>query len=125
MSDVEPTLLAMQAAAEAVRTANHAAYDAPRTTVGIYDRTGAMHDLLVKVEQLTDDLARAAGRLAEDPHLCSTKGDDAEPRARLAQNRLHTAAQLIDTAGQAVNRAWSELSPLYLDDPAERGEAST
>jgi hypothetical protein len=127
-TDVEPTLLAMQAAAEAVRAANHAAYDAPRTPSSVYDRTGAMVDLLAKLEQLTEHIARGVGWVSANPHLRSTERDierDIDPvdAAQKAQTRLLSAARFLDTARTTVNDAWSQLSTLYLKD-AEQDKAT-
>jgi hypothetical protein len=111
---VEPTLLAMRAAAEAARTANHAAYHAPRTTSSVYDRVGALHDLLCKVEQLAGVLADDVGKLVEDSRLRSSERDDAATRARRARERLVDATWCVKQATDGVNDAWSDLSALYL-----------
>lgn len=108
---VEPTLAAMSAASEAARQANHAAYGAPRTTTSVYDRTGMLHDLLVKVEQLARFLAEQAAGMPSGP-LYST--DETTPGEHLldAAEQLQAAAQALNAAAGHVNDAWSELSTI-------------
>lgn len=116
--EVEPTLAAMQAAAEHARAANHHAYQAPRTPASIYDRTGALHDLLGKTEQLAQVLAEHAQMLvvATPPGLYSD--DDSSPtvHAATASAWLRRATSAVRDANDHVNLAWSSLSHLGLRD---------
>lgn len=116
---VEPTLAAMQTAAEHARAANHHAYQAPRTPASIYDRTGALYDLLVKTEQLAQVLAEHAGALDVDPPPGLYSDDDGPPTAHAAtaSARLARAASAVRDARDHVNLAWSSLSHLGLRDP--------
>lgn len=108
---IEPTLAAMRNAAEAARVANHAAYAAPRDPVALYDRTGALHDLLLKTEQLADFLGKAV--LATDPAaLYSDAGLDPNIHRIAAAERLTRARAHVAEAQRAVNSAWSALSHL-------------
>ncbi len=118
MSDADPTLAAMSAAAEAARQANHAAYGAPRTTASVYDRTGALHDLLCKVEQLAQVLSEQVAGMPSGP-LYST--DDTTPGEHLldAADLLTQAARAVNVAVHHVNNAWSELSPIGTRDPSD------
>lgn len=115
--DTDRALDAMAAAAEAARTANHAAYDAPRTTASVYARVGELHSLLCRVNQLAEVLGEHAGRLAADPALRADNGGDPREFARVAGAKLRQASQAVTTAATAANDAWSAVSPLYLDEP--------
>ena len=44
--EIEPTLAALNAAAESVRAAKHAAYHAPADPNSLYERTGTLVELL-------------------------------------------------------------------------------
>ncbi|MCW2905140.1 MAG: hypothetical protein JWO67_7405 [Streptosporangiaceae bacterium] len=112
--DMEPTLAATRAAAESVRTANHAAYHAPRGDTGnIYDRTGALVELLGSTEQIARVLGQHADRLKDAPGLFSDDGrPDPDTYAERAAARLHSASVVLDEAASLVNAAWSELSHL-------------
>lgn len=117
-ANTEPTLAATREAAEAVRAANYAAYDAPKgDTANVYDRAGALYQLLLCTQQATDDLRRHAARLATAPGLTSTSlihpaPDSADQAAQL----LAQAADHIATAHALANDAWSELSSLYIQE---------
>lgn len=109
--DIEPTLAAMRAAAEHARAANHAAHDAPRTPGSLYDRTGALYDLLIKTEQLADSLGKAV-RSADSDAMFSDDGlDPALHRGRAGAHLLEARARLTE-AHRAVNDAWNALSHL-------------
>lgn len=115
----EPTLDAMRAATEHARLACHSAFDAPSDPGSLYARTGALYDLLTKVECLTEHLRRAAAELAAHPPA-GLFSDDAEPpafHAGDAASSLLYATAAIQTAHRAVNDAWSVLSHLGADDP--------
>jgi hypothetical protein len=114
VNDVDPTsAYYMRVAATALRDACHAAYDAPRTTDSVYDRAGTLHDLLCKVEQLAQHLARDIKQVADDPRLRSSDGD-ARTEAQRAQSRLGDAAKIVRCATTEVNAAWAHLSEIYL-----------
>lgn len=117
-TNTEPTLAATYEAAEAVRAANHAAYDAPKgDTANVYDRCGALYQLLLCTHQATDDLRRHAARLATAPGLSSTElHRSASDGANEAAALLVQAAQHIATAHDLANQAWSRLSPLYIQE---------
>jgi hypothetical protein len=114
VTDVDPTLAAMQAGAEALRNACHAAYDAPRTPSSVYDRTGALYELLGRIEQLTGFLARDVERLAAEPRLRSTDGVEPTAKARQAAERLRDTVKIVETAETETSRGWSYLGTLYL-----------
>ena len=119
----EPTLGNTRLAAERARLANHAAYNAPGSDMdNLYDRTGAVHELLSCTEQLVRVLGEQVQRIAKAEGLRST--DDTTPAARQALRaaRLLMAGSLhVRRACDEVNEAWSALSPLYIDAPDEGG----
>jgi len=100
-NDVDPTYY-MRVAAEAVRSANHAAYGAPCTADSVYDRAGAVKDLLSRTVQAIEDLARTAEILADH--------NAPAPQTRRAGERLLDAAHIVRCAATEVNGAWSHLS---------------
>lgn len=111
----EPTLAATRAAAESARAANHAAYNSPREDTGnVYDRTGALHELLSCTEQVARMLSDDVTRLRSVVGLTSTEGGDPGGQALLAAADLADAAGRINAAAALVNSAWSYLSPLYI-----------
>lgn len=114
----EPTLAATRAAAESARAANHAAYGSPRGDTGnVYDRTGALHQLLGSTEQLARMLGEDVARLRGAPRLRSTDPDDPGARALAAAADLAAAAADLNMAAARVNSAWSYLSSLYVQQP--------
>lgn len=115
---VEPTLAATTAASAAARTANHAAYQAPTGDPhNVYDRVGALHELLGRVERMTSQLGEHADRLPHAPGLFSDDGrPDPGIYAERAAARLHSASVLINDATDLVNAAWSELSHLGVQE---------
>lgn len=127
---VEPTLDQTRKAAEAARLANHAAYNAPQgDTSNIYDRTGAAHELLSCTEQLVQVLGEQAEQLATVEGLRTTEPSTpgaadslvspAAQQAIQAGAYLRTAAAAMRSACDLANEAWSQLSPLYVDQDGE------
>jgi len=118
--DIEPTLAATQDAAEAVRAACHAAYHAPKADTGnVYDRCGALYQLLICVEQAVSDLSRHADRLTSSPGLTTTGAADPNVVVSRAAHLLLQAQGSVVEAHTLVNDAWTELSSLYIADVAE------
>lgn len=109
MSD--PMLDALNKAAEAVRAANHAAAK-PEHPADLYDRVGALVDILRKLEQLTGHLADQAHQLADLPPAGFRSDDRGDPveYARDAARDLRRAAA-GSTAWQ-VDAAHNALSHL-------------
>lgn len=120
----EPTLAAMRAAAEQVRAANHTAYDAPRTTDSIHARAGALHDLLVKTEQLIRVFGEHVGAVCDRDGLFSDDDGTPAQHALDACSALLVAANKLDNTAHWVNQAWQDLSHLgeHPDDGPTRGE---
>lgn len=110
-TETERTLAAMSASSEAARQANHAAYHAPRTTTSVYDRTGMLHDLLCKVEQLARVLSEQTESLPPEA-LYSTDETPAGQHVFTAAEHLMAASGALTRAASHVNDAWSELSPV-------------
>ena len=118
----EPTLQYTRLAAEQVRLANHAAYDAPRgDTSNLYDRTGAVHELLSRTEQLVQVLGEQVQRVISAEGLRAADGRSPDRKAANAAAHLLAAGNAVRSACGHVNDAWSELSPLYIDAPEEGG----
>lgn len=120
MSDIESTLAATRAAAEAARQANHAAHDAPTSTGNVYDRCAALHELLISTEQLVRVLGERAAQLRDADGLFSDDTTDPAVHAVTGSAALTTAAAAIRVAGQHVNDAWSSLSHLGIDQGPRR-----
>jgi len=113
----EPTLAAMRDAAELVRAANHAAYEAPRTTASVYARVGELYALLGRTRQLAQVLGEHAAQLARNPALrADDGGGDPQARALVAAGMLRDAGTRLDEAATVANQAWSRVAPLYLAD---------
>lgn len=110
----EPTLVAMRTAAEYARSANHHAYDAPRSPASLYHRNGALEDLLAKTRQLAEVLGEQCAELITNPPagLYADDGSNPRDRAAAASLSLRNAADSIAAARHAVNTAWNDLSHL-------------
>lgn len=121
MTDPDPMLAALRAADEHARTACHAAYGSAPTLSDIYDRAGALHGLLSKVEQLARHLADDAAAIGSHPaSLYSTDDTSPADHANAARDHLTTASMAIDVAVTDVNDAWSHLSPIGRRSSEER-----
>ena len=117
MSD-EVTLALMRQAAEKLRAVNHAAYGAPRDPVALYDRTGALFDVLLKLEQVAQFLANAADDGAAVPVAGLFSADATSPVEHLlgAHSELAQVARLLGEARRGVDAAWQLLSLVGLSD---------
>lgn len=111
MSD--PMLDALNAAAEAVRAANHAATK-PQYPSDLYDRVGALVDILRKLEQLTGHLSDQAHQLAEfpPPGFRADDGGDPVQHARDAADflRLPDGVSLAGANADIAHEALSHLA---------------
>ena len=109
MSD-DPARDAIDAAAEQLRTANHAIPLGPRTPQAAYERVGALAELLTKLEQTLRVTADQADRLTSGQGL---KSDDVTPagsHARIASQNLYFAVDRISAALAQINTARTRLS---------------
>lgn len=112
----EPTLENTRLAAEHAHRADHAAYNAPRGDMGnLYDRAGAVHELLSCTEQLVRVLGEQVQRIATSEGLRSTENEPATRQAIRAAQLLMAGSLQVRRACDEVNEAWSALSPLYVD----------
>lgn len=109
----DPMLDALNAAAEAVRAANHAA-SKPEYPSDLYDRVGALADVLRKLEQLTGHLADQAQQLADVPPHGFRSDDAADPvqHARDAAEflRMPGGVRLAATNADSAHEALSHLA---------------
>lgn len=110
--EAESTLVLTRAAADTVRAANHAAFDAPTGDLANrYERAGAVAGLLSTVEQLVRALGEQVVSLPVD-ELTSTDGEPPAAHVEVAARNLATAASAVGLAAHRVNVAWSQLGPL-------------
>jgi ParB-like chromosome segregation protein Spo0J len=119
--DIEPTLAALEAAAEAARAANAAGYPAPATPESLYGRTAVLVELLGRLRRvaftLGNHVERAPSDGMHDGLLLAT--DDGVPAAEYvhdARRLLADAAAEIDDATRIADQALSALSHLKLTD---------
>lgn len=106
-------LAALRASNKHARTACHAAFGATTDPSAIYSRNGELHGLASKLQQLTGHLARQAELAAAAPdNLYST--DDVAPEGHLvlAARDLRVAQARLALVTDAINDAWSHLSPV-------------
>lgn len=110
----DPIIMHTRAAAEEVRTANRTAYQAPRNATALYDRTGALNDLLVKIEQLVQFLASGVATLSAAPPPGFFAQDEGDPEELVndATHQLTQALIKITASRRHVNVAWAILSQL-------------
>lgn len=120
MTDTEPTLNHTRQAAEQARAANHAAYNAPGDIANLYDRCGALHELLSCAEQLVRVLGEHIDRARQRRNLYSTDATSPDEHLNAAAGLLrHIAAVHVLDAAAQVNEAWSHLSPIGTRLPDE------
>jgi hypothetical protein len=115
----------LDAAAEAVRAANHATIRWDGSAYGMhsgsYDAAGALYLLTSRLPQLCRQLAKILTTAAGNGHLT---GPDGAPE--LAAAKLRQAAELLTTTYQRLEGAHQTLSPvggwLSADAAARAGE---
>lgn len=112
--DIDPTLAALERASEALREANHRAYDPPVTPQSLYRRAGVVTELLQRMGQVIATLSsqaedadvRAGSVLASDDEVPAAQHVDQ------ARGTLWLAADGVANASQLADRAHGSLSHL-------------
>jgi hypothetical protein len=115
MSD-DPARDAIDAAAEQLRTANHAIPLGPRTPQAAYERVGALAELLTKLEQTLRVTGDQLDRLTSGQGLRSDDVTPAGSHARIASQNLHFAVDRVSAALAQVNTARSRLSHIRTEE---------
>jgi hypothetical protein len=118
----EPTLAALEAAAEQARAANHHAYHAPALPSDLYARAGTLVELLGYLQQVAFTLGNHVERSPSDAMreglvLDTDDGMPAREYTQDARRLLADAAAAVEQANRAANQAWSALSHLKLTEP--------
>jgi hypothetical protein len=118
----EPTLVALESAAEQVRAANHHAYFAPALPSDLYARTRSLVELLGYLQQVAFTLGDHVERSSSDAMkkglvLDTDDGMPAREYTQDARRLLADAAAAVEMANRAANQAWAALSHLKLTEP--------
>jgi hypothetical protein len=118
----EPTLVALEAAADQLRAANHHAYFAPALPSDLYARTRSLVELLGYLQQVAFTLGDHVERSSSDAMkkglvLDTDDGMPAHEYTQDARRLLADAAAAVEQANRAANQAWAALSHLKLTEP--------
>ena len=119
---VEPTVAALEAAAEQIRAANQQACFAPALPSDLYARTRSLVELLGDLQQVAFTLGNHVERSSSDAMkeglvLDTDDGMPARDYTQEARRLLADAAAAVEQANRAANQAWSALSHLKLTEP--------
>src|SRR3954447_6853451 len=104
--DRDRAVAATEAAAEAVRALNHAAYQGEITTDAVYSRAGSLFGLLSSAEQAVRVLGEHVAQAGALPGLFSDDSTAPEAHTTAAAAYRLEAAAAVGSATTAVNEAW-------------------
>lgn len=100
----------VDAASESIRAANHAAHG-PVTGPDAYDAVGSLAELIRRLPQLLDHLARGLRR-ADPAELYDDRGQDPATAIRDAHGDLTDARGLVDDLARQLDLAHNHLGHL-------------
>jgi hypothetical protein len=117
MDEVDPMAIAIDQAAENLRSALQAVSEAAVDPQALYARTSDLVSVFGRAQEVALALSDQIDKARESLELGSDDDTTAEEHVERAARSLSRAAGEADDARRLADQAWSALSHLKLDGP--------